>query len=281
VMAALAAHTDVPVPRMIAMEDDESVLGAPFFVMERIEGRIPPDSPPYTMEGWVTEITAAERQELWQSGLEAMAKIHRADWTTLGVDFLNHPEDGEPGLDQQLAYYDRYLEWAARGVPQPVTEATLAWIKAHRPPAGEPVGLVWGDARPGNMIFDHGECVAVLDWEMATLGNPAIDLGWWLFLDRHHTEGINVEPLDGVPARAETIARWEELTGLSAEHVDYYEVFAGLRFAIVMMRVAQMTIEYGVVPPDSDLETNNPVTQLLAKMLELPPPGALKADAGY
>jgi aminoglycoside phosphotransferase (APT) family kinase protein len=122
------------------------------------------------------------------------------------------------------------------------------------------------------MIFEGFECRAVLDWEMVTLGDPVQDLGWWLFLDRHHSEGVGVPRLPGFPSYAATIARWEDLTERRAEHVAFYEVFAGLRFAVIMMRLAQLMIEFEVLPPDADLERNNVVTQLLAKLLGLPPP---------
>jgi aminoglycoside phosphotransferase (APT) family kinase protein len=268
VIQALAAHTDVPVPPARWLETDTSLLGAPFFVMSKVEGRVPPDNPPYHVTGWMTEVEPAERTALWWDGLGVLARIHRLDWRRLGFDFL---ERQTPGLDAQLRYYDRYLAWAARGRPQPVAEAARAWLERHRP-TGEPLGLCWGDARIGNMIFDAGRCRAVLDWEMVTLGNPEQDLAWWLFLDRHHSEGIGVERLAGLPGRAETVARYEELVGRTVEHLEYYEMFAGFRFAVIMCRVIQMMIAFGTLPADSDLETNNIVTQLLAKMLGLPPP---------
>uniref|UniRef100_UPI00202888D2 phosphotransferase n=1 Tax=Caballeronia sp. ATUFL_F1_KS39 TaxID=2921766 RepID=UPI00202888D2 len=83
-------------------------------------------------------------------------------------------------------YYRRYLAWASDGKPQPTVDAGLAWLLANQP-QDEPVGLSWGDARVGNMIFSDARCVAVLDWEMVALGNPEQDLGWWLFLDWHHS----------------------------------------------------------------------------------------------
>src|SRR6185295_15576045 len=230
-------------------------LGAPFFVMEKVDGRIPGDNPPYHAAGWVTEIAPAERAALWWHGLEVLARIHRLDWRATGLDFLSGHMPGPPGVLRQLAYYERFLAWA-RGRPQPIAEAALAWLRA-RVPAEEPVGVCWGDARIGNMIFRDGRCVAVLDWEMATLGNPEQDLGWWLFLDRHHSEGIGLPRLDGFPSREETVARYEELTRRRVRHLEFYELFAGFRFAVIMCRLAQMLIAFDALPSDSDLETNN------------------------
>ena len=90
IMDALAP-TGVPVPKMVGLERDPALLGAPFFVMERVDGRIPTDNPPYHAGGWVTEASPAERTAIWESGLDGMAAIHRQDPVALGIDFLDAP----------------------------------------------------------------------------------------------------------------------------------------------------------------------------------------------
>lgn len=272
VMKILGERSDVPVPKMYWLEEDESMLGAPFYVMGRIDGQIPSDNPPYHAVGWMTELPTAGRATLWWSGLEAMARIHRLDSRALGLDFLALPELGAAPLEQHLSYYERYLEWAARGRRQPTAEPALDWLKSNVP-RSEPTGLSWGDSRIGNQIFRSCRCVAVLDWEMAMIGNPEQDLAWWLFVDRSLSEGIGLPRLDGLPSREETVARYQELVGRKVENLHYYEVWAGFRFAVIMCRIAQQQVEYGVMPPDSDFETNNMVTQLLARLLDLPAPG--------
>ncbi len=109
---------------------------------------------------------------------------------------------------------------------------------------------------------------------MVTLGNPVEDLGWWIFLDRHHSEGLEAPRLLGFTSYEETLACYEEQTGRKVENLHYYQVFAGFRFGVIMIRLAQQMVEYGVMPADSDFETNNIVTRLLARILELPPPDA-------
>jgi aminoglycoside phosphotransferase (APT) family kinase protein len=257
----------VPTPRVLWLEQDAGPLGAPFYVMERLAGRIPPDRPPYHMDGWMHGISPAERAAIWWSGLETMARIHRCDWQPLGLGFLDRPARGQVGLAQQLHFYREYLDWAMEGEHHPTCAPALAWLEAHRP-AGEVTRLCWGDARIGNMIFEDGTCIAVLDWEMATLGNPVQDLAWYLYLDRHHSEGIGVARLEGFPGRDETIARWEALTGLPArETIDYYEIFAAFRFGVIMVRVGKQLQYYEFLPRDSDFPVNNPATQLLAKIM--------------
>jgi aminoglycoside phosphotransferase (APT) family kinase protein len=267
----LLAKTDVPVPRVLWYEPDVSVLGAPFYVMARVEGRIPTDNPPYHAGGWMTEASEAEREAIWWSGVEKLAAIHRLDWRAAGFGFLEEPGDTRSPIERQLDQYRRYFAWAARK-PMPTCEAALAWLEKHVP-GGEPIALQWGDSRIGNMIFREGRCVAVLDWEMVTLGSPEADLAWFLFLDRHHSEGMGVPRLPGFPSREATLARYEELTGHRVRHLHYYEAFAAFRFSVIMIRLAQQFMALGVLPADAKLETDNMASRLLAKILDLPPPG--------
>jgi aminoglycoside phosphotransferase (APT) family kinase protein len=271
----LLAGTDVPVPRMVWLEpDDASIFGAPFYVMARVAGRVPGDRPPYTADGWLKQLAPAEQARIWWGGIESMAAIHNLDWRALGFGFVDKRELGKTGLDQQLAYYERYLRWTARGKPQPIAEAAWEWLQRHKP-TDEPDSLVWGDARIGNILFDPDgtKVAAVLDWEMVTHGNGEEDLAWTIFLDRHHSEGMGLPRLPGFPSYEETIARYEELTGRKVRWQKFYAVFAGFRFAVIMSRIAQQMVHYGVMPADSTFETNNTVTQLLAKDLGLPAPG--------
>jgi aminoglycoside phosphotransferase (APT) family kinase protein len=270
----LLARTDVPVPRALWLETaDDSVFGAPFYVMAKVEGRVPTDQPPYHVGGWMTEISPAERRAIFLGGFEAMAKIHRLDLDATGFGFLRRPELGANGLEQELASYQKYLAWASAGREQPVAEAALEWLRKHQP-GGEPEGLVWGDARIGNIIFDGTEPVAVLDWEMVTCGSPEKDLGWAVFLDRHHSEGIGAPRLEGFPSYEECMARYQGLTGHRVAHLHYYQVFAGFRFSCVMMRIAQQLLHYGLMTPEQSraMELENTVTKLTAKLLDLPPP---------
>ena len=270
------ADTDVPVPRVYWLEtDDDDLLGAPFYVMAQVRGRVPPDNPPYHVDGWVTEATPQEREEIWLASFECMAKIHRLDYEALGFGFLDRPELGASPLDQQLAFYDRYFAWAARGLEHPTLQAAFEWLRKHKP-AGEPTVLSWGDARMGNIIFDGTAPAAVLDWEMVTLGSPEQDVAWQVFLDRHHSEGVERPRLDGFPSYEDTLTHYARCSGFEVKHLHYYQVFAGARFGVIMMRLAQQMAEYAVMPKDTarTFELDNIVTRLLAKTLDLPAPGA-------
>jgi aminoglycoside phosphotransferase (APT) family kinase protein len=269
VLDILCDQTDLPIPRVRWYEDDERVLGAPFFLMEQIRGQVPGDTPAYTMGGWPFEASVEQQERLWWNGLDVMARIHRLDWRSLGLGFLVKPERGKTGLDQQLTYYQAYFDWAAKDRPQPSVQAMWDWLLDNRPhhdPSQE--ALCWGDARIGNIIFDEASTVrAVLDWEMVALGNPVQDLAWWLFLDRYQSEGYGAPRLPGFPSREATVARWEQLTGRTADHLDWYERWAAFRFGVVMIRIAQLLVHFELLPPDSDMERNNGVTRLIDELL--------------
>jgi aminoglycoside phosphotransferase (APT) family kinase protein len=273
VLKILDERSDVPVPPVHWYEEDESILGAPFFVMGKVEGRVPSDNPPYTTSGWyLDEATPADRARLMDTGLEALTRVHALDVDDLGLRFLDKPEYGTVGIDQQIGYYDASLHWAAGGHSMPVAKAALEWVRAHQP-TNEEIRLSWGDARINNQMFDDDyRCVAVLDWEMTTLADPMMDVGWWLFLDRHFHEGVAVERAPGFPTREQMVARYEEVSGRASHDLEFYEVFAGLRFAVVMMRVAAMCIEFEILPPDTDLATNNIPTRLTAELIGMDAP---------
>ena len=268
----ILARTGIPVPPVHWHEPDPAVLGAPFYVMSRIDGNVPTDMPPYHTGGWVTEVTPAERERIWWSGVSVLAQVHELDVTALGLDFVDQPQYGPTGLRQRLAYYEHYLDWAYEGTV-PAAQQALRWLHEHRPDeAREPV-LLWGDSRIGNIIFSGGAAAAVLDWEMATLGQPEEDLAWFMYLDRHHSEGCGVGRLPGFPDQQQTITRYEQLAGRTMRDMGYYEILSAAKFAVVMARIGQLFISYGLVAPDNDFPYNNTATQLLARILGLPPPG--------
>jgi aminoglycoside phosphotransferase (APT) family kinase protein len=116
-------------------------------------------------------------------------------------------------------------------------------------------------------MFRDFRCVAVLDWEMAALGDPARDLAWWLYFDRVFSDGLGVPRPPGFPSHDETIARYEKMSGAPAGHVPYYEVFAGYRFALIMMRLGQLLVLTEKIPPDSEFGTNSFAVQFLGRVL--------------
>jgi|SRR5882757_708314 len=271
VVEALDA-TPIPVPTPRWLERDASLLGAPFIVADRVYGESLGDDPPWTGKGWVIDLPADSRRTLMTNGLETMAAVHRLDWRALGFEFLDRPEFGPKGVEQQIGEWYASYEWSATIGCNPTIEAGFEWIRDNRPADGEIV-FTWGDARPGNLIFGEDLSVrAALDWEMATLTGPETDLAWWLWLQRHHTEGLGLPLPHGIPTHDETIAIYEDLTGRTVTNMEFHERFAALRSAVIMMRVATLLIAGGALPQGHPMPFANPSSILLAKMLGLPVP---------
>jgi aminoglycoside phosphotransferase (APT) family kinase protein len=278
ILAALGG-AGLAVPEVLWHERDPSVLGGEFIVMEQVDGRVPADDPPYTTEGWVLELTPEDQATMYDNALQALATVHGVDWRAAGLDLSDGGTTHPPGLDQQLAYWESTFAWAASGEANPTVEAALDWAREHRPARDGRLVLNWGDARLGNILFaDDLSVAAMLDWEMAVPASPELDLGWWLFLIRLHTDGIGAPVPAGFPNRDGTVARYEQLTGLEVCDLEFYEVFAALRMAIIMHRAGDLMIRAGLLPPDATMKLNNPTTQLLAEQLGLPAPAGAVQD---
>lgn len=273
VIRHLGEHTDVPVPRTFGAERDPEVLGAPFFVMDRLHGLVPGDAPPYTQEGFVMEMAPERRREWHTNAVEALVKVGQVDWHAAGLEFLDQPHHGPLGPQQRRNYFAGYLEWATKGEAHPIATPAFEWLDANWPDDGEHFGLSWGDARPGNQMFDGTEVIGVFDWEMVSLGNPEQDLGWWLFLQRYSTDGVGAALPDGFLDRAETITLWERLMGRRATNIDFYERLGGFQFCLVMVKLAEM-YSMSMGPAALAMAIWNPVAEITAELLgiEMPPP---------
>jgi aminoglycoside phosphotransferase (APT) family kinase protein len=271
VIAALAERTAVPVPRILFATEQPNALGAPCIVMDRIEGRVPADDPPFTTSGWVLELSALQRRRLMVNALAALAGLHTVDPAAIGLSTLVVRPDA--GLDGQIAFYRNYFEWAAGGQPNPTVEAGFVWLEQHRPADPGASVITWGDARLGNMMFGDNQSVrALLDWEMVTYAPAGIDVGWMLLMNRWLSEGIGVCLPEGIPAGDEALAIYAECGGTRVADLPFWETFAALRLSILMHRLGRLMIHHGLSAPDSTMSINNPGTQLLASLAGLTPP---------
>lgn len=275
-LEALGSQSSVPVPKVLLYEEDTDWLGAAFFLMERVSGRILADVPPYFAGGWLHDSEPQEQRDLWMSAVKTVATVNTLDWRAAGLDFL--PDAADPGFDARLRYCLDAFEWAREGSANPIVEQVRDWLVENRPDQTEPAVLSWGDTRLGNLVFNNFEPVAVLDWEMASLGPPQQDIAWWLFVDRayfgdlHTGDPRDPRSLPGLPSREETLKHWAHLTGFSIDYMDFYEVFAGFRMAVVLQRMGTLFKRFGVVGQDSRWPANNVATQALAAMIGIPHP---------
>jgi aminoglycoside phosphotransferase (APT) family kinase protein len=242
--------TDVPVPRVRWFEPDASVLGVPFYIMDRIVGNVPSDNPPMHEEGWIAdELSEAERTSVWWNGFEAMCKVHRLDWKALGFDFMLEPERGATPLDQQLHYWRGYFEWGMPAERHPDIAQALDYLEANKPEENQ-TALCWGDSR------------------LANIGDPVQDLAWWLASDRCFSEGLELERLPGIPSHEETVARWKEATGLDTSNLAYYSILALTRFSMNMARIGQYMKKIEIIDEENEFDYENLASITLRRALE-------------
>jgi aminoglycoside phosphotransferase (APT) family kinase protein len=227
-----AAAPDVPLPPLRWMEPSTEPLGREFFVMDRVDGLVPPDNLPYTMGGWLLESDPADQRRLQKAAVETLARLHAIDWRAAGLQVLHDPRHGSLGLDEQLGFYEYFLEWGRMGRPQPTIDRLAKWLRANQPtPEPEPV-LNWGDARIGNLLFRDHTPVAVLDWEM-------VDLAWMLLFEHFFSSHLGVDNLPGFASWDESIADYEAASGYTVRNIEWYLLWGAFRYAVVMMRIVQ------------------------------------------
>jgi len=229
-------HRDrlVRVPEPIFVEDDPAVIGLPFFVMAQLHGHVPVSTPPYNAQGFLFDATPAQRRVAWTTAMDELCNVATVPLAL--VTFLDKPDLGASGLEQQLEYWRRSIDWSTGDTPNDVFWQLYEWLAANLPD-DRTDGLAWGDARIGNMMFgDDFRLTGVMDWEQANFGGPRQDLGWWLFFDHFHGEGRGLRRLDGLGTRAETIEMWEDRVGLTAGDTTWYEVFTGFKVGLLTVR---------------------------------------------
>ncbi|MCL9761291.1 phosphotransferase [Frankia sp. AiPa1] len=219
--------------------------------------------------------TGAQAEPSTQPGPELEPELEPGSASGLGAQLPRQREQGPGpevplrGLLGQLDVYEGHLDFFA---PADDTAATLraafAWLRAHPPAERHPARLLWGDARIGNLIFQDERVAAVLDWEMAALGQPESDLAWYLHLDRHLSEGVGVTRLSGLPDREATVERYAQLLGRPLEDLDRYLLFASVRHTLLAARVTRLVREHGLLPPDQVPPMDLFAADLLARVLD-------------
>ena len=275
VMQTVAAHTDVPVPEVLTHEADPEWLGSPFLLMRRIDGVVPSDVPPYTMGGWLFEASPENQRKLERESVRVLARLHELTPATHDLAFLDRPKFGATALDQHLEYQRWYYDWARDGETVPLIERTFAALDKTRPVEG-PTVLNWGDSRIGNMMFHDFAPAAVLDWEMAALGPAEVDVAWMIFMHRffeHLTTRYEMPCLDDFLQRDRVREIYLEESGRELHDIDWYEMFAAQRFAIVSIRTTLRGVAYGDAEMPEDLDDVIMFRDLLEEMVE-------RAEAG-
>ncbi|UCG82837.1 MAG: phosphotransferase family protein, partial [Dehalococcoidia bacterium] len=253
--------SSVPMPRTYWLEEDDKVLGAPFFIMERVEGEIlNPIQPGEEPRGPLFAASPEQRCRMWRQAIEVIANINTVDWERQGLYFLGVPKDDTDAIARQISHYERMWKWG--GVqPQSIFDDAFAWFRRNlfEP---EHISLCWGDARLGNLMYREDRVVAVLDWDMAHIGAPEADLAWLLAIEWMTKEAIGT--WDGVPDRGEVIQCYESMIGRRLQNFHYHEAFAMLKLSILFLRVIS-TIPG--IPSDFVASGDLPPVKRLAQML--------------
>ncbi|MHB8465036.1 MAG: phosphotransferase family protein [Acidimicrobiales bacterium] len=254
VIRTVGERTTVPVPQVLWSESVGSAIGSPFFVMERIDGIVPPDMMPYTFgDNWLFDATPADQARLQDSSVAVLAELHQIEDATTTFASLA-PGGLRVQIDAQRAFY----EWAVEGTRRlPLIERMFAWLEAHWPAHEGPTVLSWGDSRIGNIMYRDFTPVAVLDWEMAALGPPEIDVAWMTFMHIVFEDLAATFGLSGMPEFMrpdDVLGRYEALTAYAPRDTDFYLMYAALRWGIVSIRTQLRQIHFGgaTYPDDPD-----------------------------
>ena len=276
-MRLVGELTDVPVPAVSLLEPSGDVLGTPFFLMDRVDGVVPPDVLPYNFgDSWVFEAVPEHQRLLQDSSVEVLARLHAVPdaVTTFGfLDPARHGHEGPTLLARNLARTRAWYEYAVLDLGRsPLVERALAWLEAHLPDVGDDEAvLCWGDARIGNLMYRDHRPVAVLDWEMAAVGPRELDVSWMLFAHQVFESIAGVLGLPGMPhflAEADVVAHYEHLTGVTLDDLAWYHVYNGLQWCIVFMRTGARQIHFGEIERPEDLESLFHCKPLVERLLD-------------
>ncbi len=225
--------TDVSAPRVFWYELNPELLGAPFFVMEKVEGTIPL---PWAETTCGPFRDAAERTSVARQFVEQLAALHAVDWHAKHLDFLGVPEPGQGAARQEVARWEAQLA-RVELTPIPLLQRAILWLK-DRPPVSHRTSNVHGDYRLGNFICREGRIVAILDWELVHLGDPIEDLGWICLRPWRGRSTFMASLME----RHALYRVYEECSGIpiSEDHVRYYEVLGNLKLAVIHLTAARV-----------------------------------------
>ena len=268
--------TDVPVPLVRWMETSGNVLGTPFFLMDHVDGIVPPDVMPYTFGGnWFADAPAQRQRELQDATVEVLANLHSIPDAEATFGFLS--ESDPPGATPLDRHFGWLKDWYAFAVPDigrsPLVEDALAWLEANFPTdvaATAPV-LAWGDSRIGNILYEDFRPVAVLDWEMATVGPRELDVAWIVFAHMVFQELAGLAGLPGLPdvLREEDVrATYERMTGVTLGDLRWFYVYSGVIWCCVFMRTGARRVRFGEVEKPDDVESLFYHAALLKRLIE-------------
>ncbi|QNI06058.1 phosphotransferase family protein [Mycobacterium kubicae] len=254
--------TDVPVPRVRWIETTGGVLGTPFFLMDYVEGVVPPDVMPYTFGGnWFADAPPDRQRALQDATVAVLARLHSIPQAENTFGFLTEGSRGDTALRRHFNWVRSWYDFAVPDIGRsPLLERTFDWLEEHWPhdTAGREPVLLWGDARIGNVLYRDFAPVAVLDWEMVTLGPRELDVAWIIFAHMVFQELAGLATLPGLPEvmREEDVREtYQRLTGTDLGDLHWFYVYSGVMWACVFMRTGARRVHFGEVEKPNDVES--------------------------
>ncbi len=268
----------VPVPPLGLNEPTGDVLGTPFFLMERLDGAVPPDVLPYPFgDNWLFDASPEQQRQLQRASVDVLARLHAIPDAATTFGFLDPAVTGHEGatplarnIAKTRAWYDYAITTNEPSPRSALIERGIAWLEANLPPEGEPV-LVWGDSRIGNMMYRDFAPVAVLDWEMATLGPREMDVAWMVFAHQVFQEITTMLGLPGMPdfLRPEDVTTtYAELTGVELGDLTWHLLHAAVLWGCVFLRTSARQIHFGEIERPEDPESVFHHRPLFERLLE-------------
>ncbi|WP_121256887.1 phosphotransferase family protein [Nocardioides ferulae] len=260
-MRIVAETTGVPVPQVRWLEPTGDVIGTPFFLMDRLEGRVPQDVLPYNFgDNWLFDATPEQQRRLQDNTVAVVAGLHGIPDAVETFGFLDAGRSGHAGetpLRRNLARTRAWYDFAVPDVGRsPLVEHGLAWLAAHPPVERETV-LCWGDSRIGNVLYRDFAPVGVLDWEMAALGPREADLAWMVFAHRVFETITGLLELPGMPhfLRADDVrTTYQQLTGVELADFGWHLLHAAVQWGVVFMRTGARQIHFGEIERPAEVE---------------------------
>jgi aminoglycoside phosphotransferase (APT) family kinase protein len=254
--------TDVPVPRVRWIETTGEVLGTSFFLMDYVDGVVPPDVMPYTFGGnWFADAPAEQQRKLQDASVGVLATLHSIPDAENTFGFLTEGLRGDTALRRHFGWVWSWYDFAASDIGRSaLVERSLQWLQDNWPDeaaAREPA-LLWGDARVGNVLYRDFAPVAVLDWEMVTLGPRELDVAWMIYAHMVFQELAGLATLPGLPGvmREEDVrATYQRLTGVELADLNWFYVYSGVMWACVFMRTSARRVHFGEIEKPSDVES--------------------------
>lgn len=257
VMRMVGERSNVKVPKVLWDEPGPDALGMPFFIMDRARGEPLPDLPPYPFGGWLLEATPEQQKQLQNNCVAMIAGIHGVKASSEEVAFLQ-PKSKE-GSNMRRIFNDAksYYDWVREDLRVPLIEELMAWLEAHWPATESDSVICWGDARPGNILWENFEPQAVLDWEMAVFGPRELDVAWLIFFHKYFQNialvlGFPEPPMSGYMKRDDIVAEYEKISGAKLQNINWYLAYSLMRMAMFDLRVSKRAMHFGERQPEED-----------------------------